>query len=100
MRHFSDEELLQSVDQLAVRGFQHERNVIEHLLEVERRDLHLKLALPSLFEFARKRFNAAERTVYRWLRVAQAAKEEPRVLDYLSDGRLNLTALATVLPAL
>ena len=73
----SDDVVVDSIDRLALQGAAHERAVIEHLIEVENRELHLRLAEPSMFEFARKRLKASESTTYRRLRVARLAREMP-----------------------
>ncbi len=68
-------------------------DVIEHLVEVERRRLYLRLAVSSLYRYCIARLGYAEDAALKRHRVAKLALRLPQVLDELRAGTLHLTGL-------
>jgi hypothetical protein len=68
-------------------------DVVEHLMEVERRRLYLSQACSSLYTYARERLRYSEDAALKRARVARLALRLPRVLDELRSGAIHLTGL-------
>src|SRR5215471_1317463 len=89
----SDADLLASV----AASVQAERiasaDVVEHLVEVERRRLYLEQACSSLYTYCRERLGYSEDAALKRARVARLALRLPRVLDELRSGAIHLTGL-------
>src|SRR5687768_13920069 len=65
-----------------------------HLIEVERRGLHLELGHSSMFAFCTDRLKLAKSSTYRRLTSARLLARFPIIGDYLRDGRLSVRTLA------
>jgi hypothetical protein len=89
----SDGELLGRLPSLVGAEREATADVIEHLVEVERRRLYLEQACASLCTYCRDRLQYAEDRAFKRARVAQVALRFPRALDELRSGALHLTAL-------
>jgi hypothetical protein len=68
-------------------------DVIEHLVEVERRRLYLSQAMSSLYRYCLERLGYSEDAALKRHRVARLALRLPQVLAELRAGTLHLTAL-------
>src|SRR5262245_6245171 len=68
-------------------------DVVEHLMEVERRGLYLDQACSSLYTYCRERLGYTEDAALKRARVARLAVRLPRVLDELRSGAIHLTGL-------
>src|SRR5580765_3111870 len=68
-------------------------DVIEHLMEVERRCLYLEQACSSLYTYCRERLGYTEDAALKRARVARLALRLPRVLEELRTGAIHLTGL-------
>jgi hypothetical protein len=89
----SDSELLERLPVLARAEREATAEVIEHLVEVERRRLYLEQACPNLVAYCRDRLGYAVDAAYKRAKVAEVAIRFPRALDELRSGALHLTAL-------
>ncbi len=68
-------------------------DVIEHLVEVERRRLYLAHAVSSLYRYCIERLGYAEDAALKRHRVARLVLRLPKVLDELRAGTIHLTGL-------
>ena len=68
-------------------------DVVEHLMEVERRRLYLDQACSSLYTYCQERLGYSEDAALKRARVARLALRLPRVLDELRSGAIHLTGL-------
>src|SRR4051812_4233990 len=68
-------------------------DVVEHLMEVERRRLYLDQACSSLYTYCRERLGYTEDAALKRARIARLALRLPRVLDDLRSGAIHLTGL-------
>jgi 5-methylcytosine-specific restriction endonuclease McrA len=68
-------------------------DVIEHLVEVERRRLYLTQAVSSLYRYCIQRLGYAEDAALKRHRVARLALRLPQVLEELRAGTMHLTGL-------
>ena len=89
----SDSDLVERLPALvqAERGAM--ADVIEHLVEMERRRLYLRLAFSSLYRYCIERLGYPEDAALKRHRVAKLALRLPQVLDELRAGTIHLTGL-------
>ena len=74
--------------------------LIVFLGEVDRRKLHLDRAHPSLFAFCTAELGFSEGAAYRRIGAARLARRFPAVLRFVAGGKVHLTALNVLAPAL
>ena len=67
--------------------------VIEHLMEIDRRKLYLEQACSSLFSYCTDRLGYSEDEALKRVRVARLARQHPQVLAELRSGSMHLTGL-------
>jgi hypothetical protein len=75
-------------------------DVVEYLVEIDRRRLYLEDACPSLYVFCVERLGYSEDAALKRIRVARLAAQLPRVLDELRTGAIQLTGLLMLAPHL
>jgi hypothetical protein len=97
---FSDAELLQRTSALVLVEHGAVADVVEHLVEIDRRRLYLEHAYPSLYAFCAEHLGYTEDAALKRIRVARLALEFPRVLDELRSGAIQLTGLLMLAPHL
>src|SRR5262245_3806239 len=68
-------------------------DVVEHLVEVERRRLYLEQACSSLRVYCLERLGYSAEAAVKRARVAKLALRFPRALDELRSGAIHLTGL-------
>src|SRR5262245_9856369 len=89
----SDTELLARIPAIVQTERIASAEVVEHLMEVERRRLYLDQACSSLYTYCRERLGYSEDAALKRARVARLAVRLPRVLDELRSGAIHLTGL-------
>ncbi len=89
----SDSELVARLPTLVQAERHAMADVIEHLVEMERRRLYLTLAVSSLYRYCIQRLGYAEDAALKRHRVAKLALRLPQVLDELRAGTMHLTGL-------
>jgi hypothetical protein len=89
----SDPELLELMPDLVRAERGSVANVIEHLVEIDRRRLYLDQACSSLSRYCIERLGYSEDEASKRVRVARLASRFPRVLQELRAGAIHLTGL-------
>jgi hypothetical protein len=89
----SDTELLARIPSIVQAERIASADVVEHLMEVERRHLYLEQACSSLYTYCRERLGYSEDAALKRARVARLVLRLPRVLDELRSGAMHLTGL-------
>src|SRR5690606_713630 len=89
----SDTELLDRMPRLVLRERSCVADVLEHLVEIDRRRLYLEQACGSLSSYCMERLGYSEDEAVKRVRVARLAGRLPQVLDELRDGAMHLTGL-------
>jgi len=89
----SDSDLLSRMPGLVLAERAAIAEVIEHLIEIDRRELYLDQACSSLYRYCMDRLGYSEDEAHRRVRVARLARKLPRVLEELRSGAMNLTGL-------
>jgi hypothetical protein len=93
LRSLSDSELVARLPALVQAERPAMADVIEHLVEMERRRLYLSHAVSSLYRYCIERLGYAEDAALRRHRVAKLALRLPQVLAELRAGTMHLTGL-------
>ena len=96
----SDTELLERTSGLVLVEHGAVADVVEHLVEIDRRRLYLGHAYPSLYAFCVEHLGYTEDAALKRIRVARLALEFPRALDELRSGAIQLTGLLMLTPYL
>ena len=90
--HFvSDDELLLRTSELARHETELTVVTIQHLDEIERRELYDKRGYPSLFEYAVRELHYNKGCAWRRIMVMKLCRAVPGIADKLRSGELNLT---------
>ena len=90
--HFvSDEELLFRTRELARHETELTIVTIQHLDEIERRELYDTRGYPSLFEYAVRELHYSKGCAWRRIMVMKLCRAVPGIADKLRSGELNLT---------
>jgi hypothetical protein len=97
---FSDDELLRRLADTLGHSRRNEADLVAHIGEFDRRRLYARSAAPSMFAYCTDLLHLSEAEAYLRIAAARASREHPRLLTLLSDGRLHLTAIATLAPHL
>jgi 5-methylcytosine-specific restriction endonuclease McrA len=95
-----DSELLAHVPVLLTRERAATAELIEYLVEIDRRRLYLEQACSSLRSFCIERLGYSEDEASKRVRVAQVARRIPSVLLELRSGAIHLTGLFLLAPYL
>ena len=90
----SDPELLRSIEDLGRKEREITLEILVHLIEVERRKLHLTLGYPSLFAYCTTRLGYSESGANRRIRSARCIRDFPDVYDLLRCQEVNLSTVA------
>jgi hypothetical protein len=96
----SDAELLACLPAFVSRERVAAADVIEYLIEIDRRRLYLEQAVPSLYAFCMERHGYSEDEALKRIRVARLAARIPQVLDELRTGAIHLSGLVMLAPHL
>lgn len=100
LRALSDDDLLARLDALTAQERESTVDVVEHLMEVDRRELAIDRAYPSLFAYCVKKLGYSEGAAFSRIRAARAAAGFPDVLTRLRTGGLHLEAVVRLYPYL
>jgi hypothetical protein len=96
----SDAELLARLPAFVSRERVAAADVIEYLIEIDRRRLYLEQAVPSLYAFCTERHGYSEDEALKRIRVARLGAQLPQVLDELRRGAIHLSGLVMLAPHL
>jgi hypothetical protein len=96
----SDRELLSRVKDLVSRERAVTLEVLLHLIEVERRRLHLGLGYPSMFEYCMQHLGYSGSAAARRIRAARCVRHYPEVYGLLEKNEVTLITISLVAPIL
>jgi hypothetical protein len=96
----SDADLLTRMPALVLAERAAAADVLEHLVEIDRRRLYLEQACGSLQAYCMERLGYSESAAFKRVRVARVVHSVPRVLDELRSGAIHLTGLFVLAPHL
>jgi hypothetical protein len=93
LTHLTDGDLLQSLSSLVAQDRVTTAQLVAHLAEVGRRELHLPAGYPSLLDYCTGALRMSRDEALKRLRVAALARRFPVIFGALADGRLTLTTV-------
>jgi hypothetical protein len=95
-KHLSDDELLSLLMERLAAERSRVADILELLVEVEDRRLHLDLACSSLYDFATRKLGLSEGEAIRRIRTARIARRLPQVLAPLRAGDVTMSNVLLV----
>lgn len=98
--HLSDTELVAEVIRLARSEREATFLLINHLAELDARQLYLGAGYPSLFTYCTEVLSLSEHEAYHRMVAARTARRFPQILGLLAEGALNLTTVRLLAPHL
>lgn len=99
-RDMKDEDLWEAMKALAAEERPVVAVVVEHLAEVDRRELYTDRGYRSLYDYCVYSLKYAEGAAYRRIRAARAVLKRPELLKDLLSGALSLETLTLLHPHL
>jgi hypothetical protein len=93
LNRLSDDALVASLHALCLDARRLDARVVEHLVEIEARRLHLKAACSSMFEFCARRLQMSEGAAFRRINAARLARRFPRIVAHIESGAVHLSTL-------
>lgn len=100
LRHLTDAVLCARLAALVSQERGGVADIIEHLAEVDRREIVIDAGYCSLFEYCVKTLRYSEAAAFLRIRAARAAAEFPRILDDLRSGAITLDSVMRLSPHL
>ena len=94
MAHLSDDEVLANLGVVIGSRRKITAQLVAYLGEVEARQLELREACSSMYEFCCRKLKLSEGSAHRHIAAARVARSYPIVLDLLHEGRIHVTALS------
>jgi hypothetical protein len=88
-----DQELLDALCALLVRGRRNDAAVLAHIGEVDARGLYLPAGYPSMHLYCVSVLHMSEDAAFKRITAARAARRFPALLRAVSEGRLHLSAV-------
>ena len=96
----SDAELVAGLKALAVEEQRLSAAMLAYVGEVDARRLYLPAACSSMAGWCVKVLGMNEQVAFKRIRAARLARRFPVVLEAVAEGRLNLSAVVLIAPAL
>jgi hypothetical protein len=96
LRSLSDRVLLSRVKDLVSRERAVTLEILVHLIEVERRRLHLGLGFASMFDYCTRHLGYASSSAARRIQTARCLRDYPEVLPLLEKNEVNLSTVSLV----
>jgi hypothetical protein len=92
----SDNELLSRVKELAARERAVTLEILLHLIEVERRRLHVGLGYASMFDYCTRQLRYSSSAASRRIQAARCIRDYPEVYGLLQRNEVNLVTISLV----
>ena len=92
-RALKDGELLAALSTIVRKSNEVTAEFVEHLAELDQRQLHLELGYPSLFAYCVESLGLCEATAGRRIAVARVCRKYPDALTRVASGALHVSAL-------
>ncbi len=96
----TDAQLIDEVDNLAVKSRDVTAHLIASLAEFDARRLYVSLGFSSLCSYCEQRLRLSEQAAYNRIQAARAAQDFPIILDRLASGDITMTTVTMLRPYL
>lgn len=100
LKYISDVTLDKSLKSLVSKEREVLTSILQHIEEVDRRKLYLKMAYPSLFDYLTKHIGYANGSAQRRIDAARLNREVPDVISSIQAGKVNLAQIALMQKAI
>src|SRR6266704_4716940 len=94
LRSLKDFELNNRIKDLAAQERKLLQSILVHIAEVDRRQLHLRMAYPSLFEYLIKEIGYSAGAAQRRIDAARLIQRVPEVANQIEAGSINLSQIS------
>ena len=94
MKHFTDNQLISSLDNIVRREREILAEVLNHFKEFDRRKLFSKLGYSSLHEYAVKHLKYSDDQAYRRVQAMRLMRDIPEIETKIEEGSLTLSSLS------
>lgn len=98
--HLSDDALLRDLTTLVTRDRVLTAMLLAHLSEVDERRLYVPAGYPSMHAYCVGEFRFSDDAAFNRITAARAARRFPVLFDAVADGRLHVTGVRLIAPAL
>ena len=93
MNNLNNQEIINKVEGLIQKQREGRSELIKHLIEFDKRQLHLALGFSGLFSYLVNKHKFSESSAYRYSQTVKVAKLFPVVIEDLNSGSLSLSNL-------
>lgn len=100
VQKLSNDHLIEELKRLKSREDALLVDVLEHILEFDRRQLYLPLGFPSLYSYLTQVLRYSNGEAYRRIEAARLMRSVPEARREVASGRLNLTTMTEVRTAI
>jgi hypothetical protein len=100
LQKLTNEELALNLKNLISKEREILSEILEHILEIDRRKFFLKMAYSSLFDYLTKHLGYSAGSAQRRIDAARLMKEVPELSQKLESGSLNLSQVSLVQKAI
>jgi 5-methylcytosine-specific restriction endonuclease McrA len=98
--HLSNDALLRDLTTLVARDRVLTAVLLAHLAEVDERRLYVPAGFPSMHAYCVGELHFSDDAAYNRITAARAARRFPALFDAVADGRLHVTGVRLIAPAL
>ena len=96
LKTLNDTHLIDSTEKVVTTLRRVDLALLEHLAEIEARELHLKSGYSSLFKMCTEKFRLSEASAYRRVAASRLLRKYPLVKAHLAAGDVSMCTLAAV----
>lgn len=96
LTHLTDTTLLEATRQVSIREKQCTLQLLEHLLEIDRRKAYAERAYSSLFDYVVRELRYSESQAAERVNAARLLRSTPETRESLASGELTLTTAAQI----
>jgi hypothetical protein len=100
LQKLSNDELAENLKSLISKEREILSEILEHILEIDRRKFYLKMAYSSLFDYLTKHLGYSAGSAQRRIDAARLMKDVPELSEKLESGSLNLSQVSLVQKAI
>jgi hypothetical protein len=100
LKNLSNKDLLNQLRRLVQKERDFTLEILRHLIEVERRGLHLEKAYSTLTEYCIHELGYGESSAWRRVRAARVIGKISEVYNLMKEGRLTFSAVVQIAPVL
>lgn len=93
LRELSDDDVLKHLSTICFEGHLRCARLLQLLIELEDRGLHLVDACPSLYDFCTRRLGMSEQATFRRLAAMKVVRRFPVMLGHIERGEIHMTTL-------